>query len=86
MRIMDDYVKGRNDAMSYARWETKLHTKDRTADRKRMENQLIEDVLYASNLTKQKRKQKIEELYAADDARYEEELLAMNLTFRREKI
>jgi signal transduction protein with GAF and PtsI domain len=86
MRLMDDYVAGRQAAMSYATWETKLHKKDKIAQRKRMEGKLAEDGFAMGQQAKMSRRVKLTELYAEDDKKYEAELLDLNLAFRRDKI
>lgn len=86
MRIMDDFVVNRKISEGYARWESALHTKDRAAERRRLDHALIEDVSFQSNETKLKRKEKLMKMYADDDEKYEAELLERGLTFRREKI
>lgn len=86
MRVMDDFVRGRADAQVYAHWESNLYTKDKAANRRRLNTALNDDVSSLSQVTKISRTEKLKKLYAADENIYEQELLAMNLTFRREKI
>lgn len=85
MRLMDDYVKNRKLATSYAAWEMNLQRKDKAADLKRMNDLIADDVEFTSKNAKVTRSIKIAQLYAQDDAYYEALLSEYNLTFRKER-
>ena len=85
MRLMDDYVKNRKLATSYASWEMNLQRKDKAADLKRMNDLILDDVEFTTKNAKATRSIKIAQLYAQDDAYYESLLNDFNLTFRKER-
>ena len=86
MRLMDDYVKDREHAVSIAKWELNVWKKDSYFQRKRQEAARSEGALMTSKVAKQLRVEKLTELYKREEEMYEEELTAKGLRFRKERI
>lgn len=86
LRSLEEHTKHQAEAMAAARWEAALVRKDEVANRKRVEEQIIYDSRVAKINNTALRKQRLEMLYRHDEMRFEEELNARGLAFRREKI
>jgi hypothetical protein len=85
LRMLEEHTKHQAEAMGAARWEAALVQKDEKANRKRIEDQIVYDSQVAKINNTSLRKQRLELLYRTDELRYEEELNARGLAFRREK-
>ncbi len=86
LRSLEEHTKHQAEAMAAARWEAALVQKDDKASRKRVEEQIIYDSQVAKINNTVLRKQRLEMLYRTDELRFEDELNARGLAFRREKI
>ncbi len=86
LRSLEEHTKHQAEAMAAARWEAALVQKDDKASRKRVEEQIIYDSQVAKINNTVLRKQRLEMLYRTDELRFEDELNARGLAFRREKL
>lgn len=86
MRLMDDYVRERDNTLSKARWEVALNQKDVIADRRRQQEAYTEGLILMNNAAKAIRSSRLKDLFRNDDIMYEEELTLRGLTFRKERI
>ena len=74
---MEHYAKNQALAMSVAKWEVAMGTKDEVAKKLRAEKTAKEDSKCSKYMSKAQRKQKLQDLYYDDELKYEEELNAM---------
>lgn len=86
LRQLEDHSKRQSEAVGVAKWENALNQKDERAMKKRMDEQIMEDSKIAKVTNVATRRQRLEELYQMDELRYEQELNALGLTFRKERI
>lgn len=86
LRGLEEHTKHQAVALEVARWENTLNQKDERATRKRREEQILEDSKVSRVTNTLYRRQRLEELYQMDELRYEEELNARGLAFRRERL
>jgi hypothetical protein len=86
LRHLEEHSKRQSEAVSLARWESKLLQKDETANRKRMEEQISLDSKVVKVTNTSYRREKLQELYRDDELRYEAELNDRGLAFRHERL
>jgi|EP01033_Poteriospumella_lacustris_P006870 hypothetical protein len=86
LRGLEEHARHQSIAVEVARWENTLNQKDERANRKRREEQILEDSKVARINNTSQRRQRLEELYQMDELRYEAELNAKGLAFRRERL
>jgi Skp family chaperone for outer membrane proteins len=86
LRQLEEHSKRQAEAVSLARWESKLLQKDDTANRKRMEEQISSDSKVVKVTNTSYRREKLQELYRYDELRYEAELNDRGLAFRHERL
>lgn len=83
IRLLNEAAKKQADHLAIARWDNNLSIKDKLAEKKRNEAALINDGILSNLAVKAARKVKLEELYAADEIKYRNELSMKGLSFRK---
>jgi hypothetical protein len=83
LRLMDEAVARQGGALAVARWECALGQKDVLADRKRRDQNQAADAVLKNKSIKATRKQRLEDLFKAEELAYEEELAMSGFAFRR---
>ena len=86
MRLMDDYVAGQKTAVAVAKWENALQMKDAVSSMRRMGGENASSQYLTAKNIGITRREKMQELFKADEERYRAELNAMGLTFRTETV
>jgi hypothetical protein len=82
---MEHYSKNQALAMSVAKWEVAMGTKDEMAKKSRAEKQSKQDSQCSKLVNKANRKKRLQELYLEDELKYEEELNNIGMSFRRDR-
>ncbi len=86
LRLLDEHAKGQADALAVAKWEVALGQKDVDAAKKRSESENKYDSQLTNKNVKRNRKERLQLLFEADEIKYEAELAAMGLSFRRDRV
>mmetsp|Transcript_22658 Transcript_22658/g.31055 ORF Transcript_22658/g.31055 Transcript_22658/m.31055 type:complete len:113 (-) Transcript_22658:131-469(-) len=85
IRQLEEHQKIQSNSVATAKWEEALCLKDELAAKKRLEEQTSVDSRLMKTINKATRRARLEELYKFDEIRYEEELSALGLAFRRDR-
>lgn len=86
IRLMDEHAKKQAVSLSIAKWTNALSVKDRQADQKRLDGQVLIDGIMNKTSSKLERKERLEALYRRDAIKYDDELSMKGLAFRRERV
>ena len=83
LRLLEEAAKHQADCLAVARWDNALATKDLIVTRRRQEAAVASDERLTNKAVKAERRARLEALYQEDEIRFNEELSAKGLSFRR---
>jgi hypothetical protein len=86
IRELEDENREHKIIAAATQWDASLEGKDRKADQKRYEKNIQHNLSITNQVLKEERRKRLEQLFKQDELRYEAELQAKGLAYRRERV